>query len=159
MSPHRHAPRTLALIAVFKLAKSAALVLIAVGLLHLRRPEASEHFFRWLHALPIASGHAWVAHGIDWLFDASANRTALLAGVALAYAVLYGIEGYGLWRNAHWAEYLTIATTSLLVPFEIWEMHHRFTVPKLATFAVNIAIIVYLVRLLRAERTGTAPRS
>jgi len=154
MSLHRQGPRTLALIAIFKFLKSAALIVVVIGLVHLRRPDTNEHFFHWLRALPIATGHAWVAHAIDWMFDMSANKILLVAGVAFGYALLYGIEGFGLWHNAHWAEYLTIISTSLFVPFELWEMHVHFTLLKLGTLIINIAIVAYLVHLLRAERTG-----
>jgi len=38
------------------------------------------------------------------------------------YAVLYAVQGIGLIADRRWAEYLTIATTSLLLPVEFYEL-------------------------------------
>jgi hypothetical protein len=35
------------------------------------------------------------------------------------------VEGVGLWLRKRWAEWLTVIATSLLVPFEIYELIHR----------------------------------
>ena len=67
------------------------------------------------------------------------------------YAVLYAVEGIGLWINARWAQYLTAISTSLFIPLELWQLGVHFTPMKLLALAINVAIVVYLVWLLRAE--------
>ena len=46
-----------------------------------------------------------------------------IAGLAvLGYGGLELVEGVGLWLDQLWAEYLTVIATSLLIPFELYEL-------------------------------------
>ena len=147
-------PRTLALIAAFKFVKSTGLVVLAVLLFRLSRPEAGAKFAEWLSALPVATGHEFVGHALHEFLGLSPHTIGFLAIVALVYAILYGIEGFGLWRNARWAEYLTVISTTLFIPIELYEIARHFTPMKLGGLIVNIAIVAYLVWLLRTERAA-----
>jgi uncharacterized membrane protein (DUF2068 family) len=149
---HPRGPRTLAVIAVFKFVKSASLIALAILLSRLREPVAAARFAEWLRALPVAAGHEFVSRALRNLLGLGPHAIGLIALVAIGYAALYAVEGYGLWRHARWAEYLTVVATSAFVPVEIWELSVRFTPMKLIAFAINIAIVAYLVWLLRRER-------
>jgi uncharacterized membrane protein (DUF2068 family) len=72
-----------------------------------------------------------------------ALRTLLIA--AVAYAVVEGVEAVGLWLERRWAEYLTVVATAGFLPLEIRELLNRVTVLRLLAFAVNVAVLVYLV--------------
>lgn len=162
--PHLHGPRTLALIAAFKFLKSISLVVLAIALLRLRQPEVGAHFREWLGTFPIATGHELIDRAISGLLGMSTHTMDLVAAIALGYAVLYAIEGVGLWINARWAQYLTAISTSLFIPIELWQIARHFTPMKLLALAINVAIVVYLIWLLRAElaedhRTAAAARS
>jgi uncharacterized membrane protein (DUF2068 family) len=65
--------------------------------------------------------------------------------LVVGYAALEATEMVGLWLTKRWAEYLTFVATTLLVPFEIYEMSESFGTFKLITFLVNVAIAVYLL--------------
>jgi len=156
--PHLHGPRTLALIAAFKFVKSISLVVLAIILLRLRHPETGAHFREWLGTFPLATGHELLDRAIGALLGMSTHTMGLVAAIALGYAVLYAIEGFGLWINARWAEYLTVVSTSLFIPLEIWQIAAHFTPMKLLALVINIAIVAYLVWLLRTE-SGSRHRS
>jgi uncharacterized membrane protein (DUF2068 family) len=70
--------------------------------------------------------------------------TWLSVGLA-AYGVIELIEGTGLWLGRRWGEYFAMVATSLGLPYEIYELISRFTVFKLALFAVNLLLVLYLV--------------
>ena len=59
----------------------------------------------------------------------------------------------GLWNEKRWAEYLTVVVTASLIPFEIYEMVHHLTPIKIGALALNAAILVYLVWVLRREES------
>ena len=147
--PHLHGPRTLALIAAFKYLKSALLVALALSLFHLRHPDAVAQLADWLRALPVATGHQFVTLAIHEVLGLDPHTIGLFMAVALTYATLYAVEGFGLWRGARWAEYLTVISTSLFIPVEIWECIAHFSPMKPVGLAINIAIVAYLVYLLR----------
>ncbi len=70
------------------------------------------------------------------------NTTALLL---LAYATLEAIEAVGLWQAKRWAEYLTFLATISLLPLEVYELTHHFTIFKVLTLVINLAIAGYLL--------------
>ena len=76
--------------------------------------------------------------------------------IAIAYGILEGIEGYGLWRRRRWAEYLTIVATGLLLIPEVDEIIKRPTGLKVAAFIVNLAIVIYLIIRVRRSRPQRA---
>ena len=76
------------------------------------------------------------------------------------------VEGFGLWLDQLWAEYLTVVVTTLLIPFELYEFVHRPSIWKAGGIAINVLIVVYLAALLRrrlarertARRVAPSPR-
>jgi len=65
------------------------------------------------------------------------------------------VEGVGLWLSKRWAAYLTVIATALLVPVEVYALARHISVPRVATLIVNLAVVVYLIRHLRAENPPT----
>jgi uncharacterized membrane protein (DUF2068 family) len=141
----------LAWIAAFKLAKSVTLLIVAGELLHLLQPAALDRLVGRLAELPMAGWHPMV-RAIDWLMDLSPHNIMLASAAACVYALLYAVEGVGLWMQKRWAEYLTTVATASLIPFEIWELTRGVSMLKVAALAVNIAIVIYLVYVIRADR-------
>ena len=81
----------------------------------------------------------------------------LLSFGSVVYALLFLIEGYGLWRGRRWAEYLTVVVTSLLIPVEIYEVLRKGRPTAMAVLALNVLIVVYLVRRVTIERRAEHP--
>ena len=67
----------------------------------------------------------------------------------LGYAALLLAERIGLWLEFSWAAYLTVVSTSALVPFEVYELIERVTWPRIILLAVNLVIVLYLVKQLK----------
>jgi uncharacterized membrane protein (DUF2068 family) len=44
-----------------------------------------------------------------------------------------------------WAEYLTLIVTASFLPLEVYELSERFSVLKVITFVINVAVVVYLL--------------
>jgi uncharacterized membrane protein (DUF2068 family) len=80
------------------------------------------------------------------------GRYSLYGVLAIAFGVLEGVEGYGLWNRKRWAEYLTVFATSLFFIPEIWELVDKPTVLKVGALLVNLVIVIYLVVRLRRHR-------
>jgi hypothetical protein len=78
-------------------------------------------------------------------FDYTPSHLYTLATIVLVYAVLEGVEMVGLWRNRRWAEYLTFVATTLLIPYEIYELSLRLSIWKGAAFVVNVLVVAYLL--------------
>jgi uncharacterized membrane protein (DUF2068 family) len=70
------------------------------------------------------------------------NIVAILLG---AYAIIELIEGIGLWLVKRWGEYFAVVATAAFIPIEIHELLTKATAFKIATFAVNVAAVLYLL--------------
>jgi uncharacterized membrane protein (DUF2068 family) len=97
----------------------------------------------------------FLRHLIRWLHHLHAG-TVLITGIgATAYGILESVEGYGLWRDRLWAEFLTVIATALLLPLELYELTHKPSALKATGIAVNVVIVAYLTyRLRRRLRNG-----
>jgi uncharacterized membrane protein (DUF2068 family) len=78
-------------------------------------------------------------------FEYTPTHLIVLALICLAYACLEGVEAVGLWLGRRWAEYLTFIATSLLIPYEIYELYLRVSVFKLLAFIINVLVVAYLL--------------
>jgi uncharacterized membrane protein (DUF2068 family) len=116
-------------------------------------------------------GHNGILSVLNRLFAVSAEELYLIGTALIVYCVLLGAEAIGLWMDRRWAEYLTFVETSVLVPYEIYELINGVTVLKLLTLGINLTILLYLayahrlfgwrggisaIRARRADATGWA---
>jgi len=85
------------------------------------------------------------AHWLDKLIGLDHGELRPLIFGALAYAILEGVESWGLWKEKLWAEYLTVVATAALIPLEVYEIVHRVSPLKIVALVVNVAIVVWLV--------------
>jgi uncharacterized membrane protein (DUF2068 family) len=68
---------------------------------------------------------------------------------AFLYAILFAVEGVGLWFEKQWAEYLTVIATGSLLPLELYELYRRSTYSRGLTLLLNLAVLIYLIRVVR----------
>lgn len=136
-------------IAVYKFLKGLGLLLLAVVAFRLVHTPSLQRLADWIERLPIRSGHGIVIRWLNDLLGLTPHKFELIGIGAGVYAALFLVEGWGLWRRKRWAEYLTVVATASLIPFEVWEIFHRFTWLKVAALTVNVAIVIYLWRLVR----------
>jgi uncharacterized membrane protein (DUF2068 family) len=92
-----------------------------------------------------ANARHGILHQIDHLFSLDSSRIRLFAAAIAVYAIIEGVEAYGLWFGKRWAEYLTLIVTASFLPLEIYELSERFSVLKVITFAINVAVVAYLL--------------
>jgi uncharacterized membrane protein (DUF2068 family) len=138
-------------IAVFKLFKGALLLLAGFGLLELMHADMATLFSRVLESLHV-NADTRLVHALVLKVDALQPHTVLIAAlVSLGYAALLLAEGIGLWLELSWAAYLTVVSTSALVPFEVYELIERATFPRTILLVVNLVIVLYLVRQLKQD--------
>jgi len=74
------------------------------------------------------------------------TRTLTLLAIGLAiYAIVELIEGIGLWMARRWGEYFAMVATSLGLPVEIYDLTRKVAATALVLFAINLALVLYLV--------------
>lgn len=147
--------RLLRSIALFKFGKAILLTCVALGAWELVNPAFAARAKRWssfatTYDLDVARRLVAAAA------DLTPHRLEALGALALGYAVLFTIEGIGLWRYRRWAEYITVISTCTLVPFEVFEIWKRTTPERISALAINLVVVGYLIHRLR-QRAGEGP--
>ena len=82
---------------------------------------------------------------IQKFFDYKRTDLDLVAAALALYAVIELIEATGLWLAKRWGEYFAAVATALFLPIEIYELTEHATKFKIATLAVNVFAVVYLL--------------
>jgi uncharacterized membrane protein (DUF2068 family) len=149
MAAHTH--RALKFIAAFKLVKALGLIIVAFAAFNLVQSRHVMTLADWVAQLPFHQGHRFAVAMVDKLLGVGPRKFLAIGIVSCVYASVFVVEGWGLWREKRWAEYLTVIVTASLIPFELWEIFRHFTWLKIAALALNIAIVWYLVRVLREK--------
>jgi len=142
----------LRLIALFKFIKAALLIATGYGVHMLLNVTRLEHLDMWAATLTDSFAQRLLLRALDWIEGLGATRIHIVVGVALGYTAVVLAEGVGLWMRRAWAEWFTVIATASLIPFELWELIIRPPNRKLAvlvTVLLNVAVVWYLVRLLR----------
>jgi len=146
-------------IAVFKLFKGGLLLLVGLGLLELMHADIATLFSQLLEALHI-NAETRLVHALVLKVEALQPHSILVAGlISLAYAALLLAEGIGLWLEVSWAAYVTVVSTSALIPFEVYELYEGATVSKIVLLAVNLVIVLYLIKQLKQHTLRRSPKN
>ncbi len=126
-------------------------LLLAIGLVLITHPHTNwgQTITNFARHLGFDPSHNGIHKVIAKIQAISPNRYVVFGGIAIAFGVLEGAEGYGLWRRRRWGEYLTVVATSLLFIPEIYEITKTPTALKIAALLVNIVVVVYLIVRLR----------
>ena len=141
--------RVLRLIALERAGRGLLLLAAGVYLLFHLNSDFGRLGERVMRAIELDPRRPFFHRIVAYLHHLHASELRVAAIVAIGYGVLELVEGTGLWLDQLWAEYLTVIATSLLLPFELYELVHRPSVWKAAGIVVNIAIVAYLAYLLR----------
>jgi uncharacterized membrane protein (DUF2068 family) len=152
--PHHHFG--LALIAGFKLIKGILLLLAAIGLLKCVHADLSATVEHWITVFRMDPDSRYFRWLLEKLGAISPGELRAVSLGSFFYSALLLTEGVGLWYERRWAEYLTVIATSSFIPLEVYELCKKFNNPRIVVLVINLAILLYLLRVLRRERKPKA---
>ena len=85
----------------------------------------------------------------------------LFAALAITYAGLRLLEGYGLWRQRAWAEWLAIISGCVYIPFEVYKIVRHPNEFHWTLLFINIVVVLYIawvrwdeIKAARLQRSG-----
>ena len=139
-------------IATFKFIKAALLIASGVGALRLATKDSFAYAAYLVGRYHLNPGNHFVAQVLARTTHVTSRRLHQIGIVAFVYAALFLAEGVGLWSLQRWGEWITVLITGSLLPFEIYELWHRLTLPRAAMLLLNAAVVCYLVISLRKGR-------
>ena len=151
--------RGLLLIGLFKLGKSILFFCVGVGAVHLLHKDIGDVVMRIAMALKFDPESRFVALLLDKANLIDAHRLKLISLATFGYSVVALTEGVGLVLEKVWAEYLTLCLTISFLPWELYELVRRPSWFRLSLMLINLAVLAYLVWLLRRKKPQELPHS
>lgn len=144
------------IVAVFEAVKGLLVLIAGFGLLtilHRQAQQVTEEIIGHLH-LNAAKHYPHIF--IDLARNITNRQLWVLAILAFIYAAIRLLEAYGLWQGKRWAEWLAVASGSIYVPIEIYELISGVSWVKLLTLTLNVSIVLYIGYMLRAKQLSAA---
>lgn len=146
---------TLHAIALFEGAKGVAAIAASVGLLSLAHHDVRAMAYALIghfHLDPDAHYPRMLLYDATWLASANLRPVVLLAWL---YASIRLLEGYGLWKDRAWAEWLASLSGALYLPLELSHLLKHTTAINGVVLAGNISVVAYMaLRLWRRKKQG-----
>lgn len=156
----KHHNRWLLLIAIYKMLQALLFIAIGVGALHMLHRDIADDLAMLADHLNFNPESRFVNFVLD---EASLVNDPLLRRIgaaAFCYAGLGLAEGIGLYLEKAWGEYLTLVITASFLPWEMFEILHRVTWFRSSLLAINLLVLLYLVKeVTRRVRSRHAGRS
>jgi uncharacterized membrane protein (DUF2068 family) len=153
-SPPQPANRALRWIGTLQLIKGLLLFALALGLLSFLHRDVDEIVGVWMSKVGINIEKGRAAAFLDMLDLVTDKQLFEMSLVAFLFAGVLVTQGTGLLLRKDWAKYLTLVATSLLIPFEVFEIAKGFGYIKLTVLLVNVAIVGVMIYLVRAKRAA-----
>ena len=149
-----HSRRVIRLIALERFIRGILLLIAGAYLVTHLGSDFGRLADRLMRAIELDPHRPFLHRIIRKLHHLHAGTVVITGIAAIAYGLLETVEGAGLWLDQLWAEYLTVAATSLLIPLELVELVRKPSVWKAAGIVVNVAIVGYLAWRLRQRVRG-----
>ncbi len=151
--PPKRSRAIITLIGILKLVKATMLVLVGIGAIKLiGDPDVRGHLEHWMTAVGVDPHGKHLAALLGKLGAVDAHRFRQIGVGSFLYAALFLTEGVGLLLQKTWGEVLTVIITTSFIPLEVYEMIEHESVAKGIVIAINIAVVIYLVRRLRQDK-------
>jgi len=159
--PHRRQRRVLRAVATFEFCKGVFVVMMGLCALALVHKDVWLYAESLLALLHVSTDRRSAQLFLDFADSITDARLWAAARIAFAYAALRFTEAYGLWKGYIWAEWLALVAGALLLPMEVRELMRGITVFRCALFVGNMAVVLYMFYVIRAnhrERQNAAMR-
>jgi uncharacterized membrane protein (DUF2068 family) len=144
--------RGLLLIGLFKLGKSILFFCLGFGAIHLLHKDLGDEVMRLATALKFDPESRFVSLVLDKVDLIDAHRLREISLATFGYSAVALTEGVGLLMEKVWAEYLTLILTISFLPWELYELARRPSWFRLSLLLINLAVLWYIVWLLRRKR-------
>lgn len=141
---------------MFKLSKAIFFTAVGAGALHLVHKNVGDVLMHIIDALRIDPERRFVGVLMDQAGLLNNHELRRAGTLSILYAVVCLVEGTGLVLEKRWAEYFTVILTATGLPWESYELLERFSPYKVGLLAINLAVLLYLVWVLKKKKKGRA---
>jgi len=143
----------LRIIAIYKFTKAFLALAVGLALFHLIHHDVSQFLRDYIiEPLHLQSDSDSENHFLKWTFEEADKMTPhtlrLSSYYSFFYAIVFSLEGTGLYLKKRWGEYMVIIVTGSFLPIEINLLFSKIVWWKIGLIIGNLLIIGYLVHRL-----------
>jgi uncharacterized membrane protein (DUF2068 family) len=142
-------------IALFEAVKGVAAITASIGLVSLMHHDVRAMAYALIghfHLNPEGHYPKILLNNADLLASVDLRQAILLAW---AYAAIRLTEGYGLWKDRAWAEWLAALSGGIYLPLEVNHLTLHNTLINAGVLVGNVVVVAYMVhRLWQRMRLG-----
>jgi uncharacterized membrane protein (DUF2068 family) len=139
-------------IAIFEAVKGASVLAAGFGLLSLLHKDAHRIAYEFISKVHLNSAQKYPKIFIDLADNITDGKLWFFAGLALIYSTFRFFEGYGLWNERVWAEWLAVVSGAIYLPIEIYEVFVKVSFITVFALIANIAVVGVVAYLLIQRR-------
>ena len=136
-------------IAVYHLLKAGFFFALSFGLKHYVRGDMynflQDYLIEPFHFDPSSKFLHWL---LERASDLTPRTLRFFSYVFFAYAIIFAIEGIGLYMRKRWAEYMVVIVVTSLLPFELYEIYVKLAWWKVGLVVGNLLVVAFLIRIL-----------
>ena len=147
--------RTVRGIALFEAAKGLLVLAAGFGLLSLLHRDLQALAVRLIGRLHLHPSGSYAGVFIRVASQVTDRELWSFAALALAYSTFRLVEGYGLWRERAWAEWLALASGMIYLPIEVYELTGKVTWLRVSVLIVNLVVVVLIGLVLWRPKKKT----
>ena len=135
-------------IAVFEAVKGALVLAAGFGLLSLLHKDAHRIACEFLSRLHLNPAQKYPKIFIDLADHITDGKLWFFAGLALIYSAFRFVEGYGLWKERVWGEWLAVVSGTIYLPIEIYEVCFKVSFVNVFALVANIVVVGVIAYVL-----------
>lgn len=156
---HRRQRRVLRAVAAFEFSKGVFVFLMGICALLLVHKDLWLYAESLLALFHVNTDRKIAQMFLDFADNITDARLWAAARIAFAYTALRFTEGYGLWKERTWAEWVAFLSGFLLLPLEVRELLRGITVVRCALLIGNVAIVLYMLYVIVSNRRERKAKS
>jgi len=139
-------------VAVFEAAKGALVLAAGFGLLGLLHKDTHRIACEFISRVHLSSAQKYSKLFIDLAGKITDSKLWLIAGLALSYSAFRFVEGYGLWKERVWGEWLAVGSGTIYLPIEIYEVCVKISFVSVFALVANIVVVGVVAYVLIQKR-------
>ena len=139
-------------IAVFEAVKGVFVLAAGFGLLHLLHRDAHRIACEFISKVHLNPAQKYPKIFIDLSDHITDGKLWFFASLAMIYSAFRFIEGYGLWKERVWGEWLAVVSGTIYLPIEIYEVCVKVSVVSVFALVANIVVVGVVAYVLIQKR-------
>ncbi|MEI6654262.1 MAG: DUF2127 domain-containing protein [Verrucomicrobiota bacterium] len=144
--------KSLRTVAVFEAVKGVLVLAVGLGALHFLHKDAHRIAYEFISRVHLDPAHKYPRIFIALADHVTDGRLWFFASLAVVYAIFRFVEGYGLWKERAWAEWLALVSGALYLPIEVYEVCHKLSWVRVVALSANLAVVGVVAYVLIRKR-------